>query len=46
MQGYLDGLETGRTRAKRRPMSDSAVFRLEKALMQLVPMVPTPVTAS
>jgi RNA polymerase sigma-70 factor (ECF subfamily) len=46
MQGYLDGLETGRTRAKRRPMSDSAVFRLEKALMQLVPTVPTPVTAS
>lgn len=42
MQGYLDGLETGTARAKRRPMSDSAVFRLEKALMQLVPVVPTP----
>jgi RNA polymerase sigma-70 factor (ECF subfamily) len=45
MQGYLDGLETGRTRSKRRPMSDSAVFRLEKALMQLIPAVPAPATA-
>ena len=45
MRGYLEGLETGRARAKRRPMSDSAVFRLEKALMQLIPVVPTPATA-
>lgn len=45
MQGYLDGLEAGTARAKRRPMSDSAVFRLEKALMQLVPVVPTPAAA-
>jgi RNA polymerase sigma-70 factor (ECF subfamily) len=45
MQGYLDGLEKGTARAKRRPMSDSAVFRLEKALMQLVPVVPTPAAA-
>jgi RNA polymerase sigma-70 factor (ECF subfamily) len=42
MQGYLDGLDSGRARTKRRPMSDSAIFRLEKALMQLVPVVPTP----
>jgi RNA polymerase sigma-70 factor (ECF subfamily) len=42
MQGYLDALDSGRVRAKRRPMSDSAIFRLEKALMQLVPVVPTP----
>ncbi|MGB8224392.1 MAG: sigma-70 family RNA polymerase sigma factor [Polyangiales bacterium] len=41
MQSYLESLETGRARATRRPMSDSAVFRLEKALMQLVPMVPS-----
>jgi len=26
-------------------MSDSAVFRLEKALMQLIPAVPAPATA-
>jgi RNA polymerase sigma-70 factor (ECF subfamily) len=46
MQAYFDGLETGQTRAKRRrPMSDSAVFRLEKALMQLIPAVPAPATA-
>jgi len=41
MQDYLGSLETGRTRSTRRQMSDSAVFRLEKALMQLVPMVPS-----
>ncbi len=35
-------LDSGRARTKRRPMSDSAIFRLEKALMQLVPVVPTP----
>lgn len=42
MRGYLDGLDEGRARARRRPMSDSAVHRLEKALMQLIPVVPTP----
>jgi RNA polymerase sigma-70 factor (ECF subfamily) len=42
MQGYLDDLDSGRARAKRRPISDSGVFRLEKALMQLVPVVRTP----
>lgn len=45
MQNYLDGLETGPAQIKRRPMSDSAVFRLEKALTQLVSLVPTPATA-
>jgi RNA polymerase sigma-70 factor (ECF subfamily) len=45
MRGYLVGLETGRARARRRPMSDSAVFRLEKALVRLVPAVPTPAAA-
>ena len=42
MRNYLDDLDSGRARAKRRPMSDSAVFRLEKALMQLMPVAPTP----
>jgi len=42
MQVYLDGLEAGALRNKRRPMSDSAVLRLEKALMQLVPSLPAP----
>ena len=42
MQVYLDGLEPGAARMKRRPISDSAVLRLEKALMQLVPLVPAP----
>ena len=39
MQGYLDSLEPGAdsARVKRRPLSDSAVFRLERALLQLVP---------
>ena len=45
MRGYLDGLESGRARTERRPMSDSAIFRLEKALMQLIPAVPTPAAA-
>lgn len=45
MRGYLEGLEAGKARAKRRPMSDSAVVRLEKALMQLVPVAPWPVPA-
>ena len=45
MRGYLDGLDRGLARARRRPMSDSAVHRLEKALMQLIPVVPTPAAA-
>jgi len=45
MQGYLDCLDMSAARAKRRPMTDSAIFRLEKALMQLVPVVPTPSAA-
>lgn len=45
MRGYLDGLDRGLARAQRRPMSDSAVHRLEKALMQLIPVVPTPAAA-
>jgi RNA polymerase sigma-70 factor (ECF subfamily) len=45
MRGYLDGLDSGRARTRRRPMSDSAVFRLEKALMQLVPVATTPAAA-
>ncbi|MGB5285963.1 MAG: RNA polymerase sigma factor [Polyangiales bacterium] len=42
MRNYLDRLDEGLARAKRRPISDSAVHRLEKALMQLIPVVPTP----
>ena len=38
---YLDGLDRGVGRSKRRPMTDSAIFRLEKALQQLVPAVPS-----
>ena len=41
MSAYLQSLETGRARAKRRPMTDSAIFRLEKALQQLVPPMPS-----
>lgn len=40
MKSYLDNLEAEPARANRRPMSDSAVFRLEKALTQLVPSMP------
>lgn len=40
MSAYLESLEASPTRAKRRPMTDSAIFRLEKALQQLVPAVP------
>jgi RNA polymerase sigma-70 factor (ECF subfamily) len=40
MKSYLDNLEGEPARAKRRPMSDSAVFRLEEALTQLVPSMP------
>ena len=45
MRGYLDGLDRGLARARRRPMSDSAVHSLEKALMQLISVVPTPAAA-
>jgi RNA polymerase sigma-70 factor (ECF subfamily) len=45
MRSYLDRLDAGTARAKRRPMSDSAVLRLEQALMQLIPVVPKPATA-
>lgn len=41
MTGYLESLETGPSRSKRRPMTDSAIFRLEKALQQLVPVAPS-----
>jgi len=40
MQGYLDGVEPSVRRARRvarRPLSDSAVMRLERALPQIVP---------
>jgi RNA polymerase sigma-70 factor (ECF subfamily) len=42
MRNYLDRLDEGLAHAKRRPISDSAVHRLEKALMQLIPVVRTP----
>ena len=45
MRGYLDSVDKGVARATRRPMSDSAVHRLEKALMQLIPVVSTPAAA-
>jgi RNA polymerase sigma-70 factor (ECF subfamily) len=45
MQRYLESLDATAARAKRRPMTDSAIFRLEKALMQLVPVAPTPSAA-
>jgi len=41
MSAYLDSLETGPARTRRRPMTDSAIFRLERALQQLVPAVPS-----
>lgn len=41
MHDYLEGIEKGTSRAKRRPSSDSAVHKLEKALMQLIPVMPT-----
>jgi RNA polymerase sigma-70 factor (ECF subfamily) len=47
MQAYLDGLEpeSRAARIKRRPLSDSAVMRLERALLQLVPSSSAPVSA-
>jgi len=47
MQGYLDSLERGASpaRVRRRPMSDSAVLRLERALLQLVPSAPAAASA-
>lgn len=41
MTRYLERLEAGPARSRRRPMTDSAIFRLEKALQQLVPTVPS-----
>jgi RNA polymerase sigma-70 factor (ECF subfamily) len=41
MQAVLESLEKGSAKLKRRPTTDSALFRLEKALMQLVPPVPS-----
>ena len=37
----LESLEAGVGRTKRRRMTDSAIFRLEKALEQLLPAVPS-----
>ncbi len=45
MHGHLQALDAGTARASRRPMSDSAVMRLEKALMQLVPVAPATAAA-
>jgi RNA polymerase sigma-70 factor (ECF subfamily) len=45
MAAYLESLEAGPARTKRRPMTDSAIFRLEKALQQLVPAAPALVNA-
>ncbi|MEM8607276.1 MAG: RNA polymerase sigma factor [Myxococcota bacterium] len=43
MQIYLDGVEpaTRAARLRRRPLSDSAAFRLERALLQIVPARPS-----
>lgn len=41
MQAVLQSLEKGVTKPKRRPTTESALFRLEKALMQLAPPVPS-----
>jgi len=41
MTGYLDKLESGASPRARRPMTDSAIFRLERALQQLVPTTPS-----
>ena len=41
MSAYLESLDSGAARTRRRPMTDSAIFRLEKALQQLVPVVPS-----
>ncbi len=38
IQSYLDGLESAARQTGRRPMTDSAIFRLEKALVRLVPV--------
>lgn len=45
MSAYLEKLESGVGRAARRPMTDSAIFRLERALQQLVPTTPSIVPA-
>ena len=41
MAGYLESLDAATSRTRRRPMTDSAIFRLEKALERLVPKVPS-----
>ena len=41
MVAYLESLEVGVGRTKRRRMTDSSIFRLEKALERLVPAVPS-----
>ena len=46
MQAVLESMERGLAKPKRRPMTDSASFRLEKALMQLVPPIPSVARAS
>jgi RNA polymerase sigma-70 factor (ECF subfamily) len=45
MSAYLDKLDSGVGRPARRPMTDSAIFRLERALQQLVPATPSIVPA-
>lgn len=45
MSAYLDKLDSGVGRQARRPMTDSAIFRLERALQQLVPATPSIVPA-
>ena len=45
MHAYLVRLEAGAERMNRRPRSNSAVLKLERALMQLVPVAPTSAVA-
>lgn len=45
IQGYLDALDGETARSRRRPMTDSAIFRLEKALVELIPAMPLPTSA-
>lgn len=42
MRDHLERLEAGAERVTRHRTSNSAVLKLERALMQLVPVVPTP----
>lgn len=41
MAAYLGALDTETASAKRRTLTDSAIFRLEKALQSLIPPVPS-----